>query len=382
MPRLLLLPLTLLAFAFGTLPFSAFAADIDYKKLPLAELKRLATQDDPSAQFDMGIRNLKGKGGMQRNVKDAVVWFLKAATQGYAPAQFSLYEMQNKGEWTQHGGEGLMWLRKAAEQDYAKALFEMGNRYAEPGTRTEEEKNNWFKRAFDVYSRLATEGDAAAQCGLGMMYYYGFGVQENRLLAAEWFEKSAKQGYAEALSFAGTFAKDDYEVSAWLRLAAEQGDGTDLWELGNRYANGRGVPYDPALAYALFILGTERSSNDVIHDNRERVAAKFASQLTPLAIRESQSIAKKWKVDTPLPTASKSGAEAVTKSLAASAPPTGTPPKKTGNCRPTSPSIRCQSRCSNGDCIVTYENGCEIRVQVQPKFNPFNSQWEYPSPGC
>lgn len=52
------------------------------------------------------------------------------------------------------------------------------------------------------------------------------------------------------------------------------------------------------------------------------------------------------------------------------------------SCRPNTPSIRCQSNCVNGNCVVTYENGCKLRVQVAPKFNPFNNQWEYPSPSC
>lgn len=53
-----------------------------------------------------------------------------------------------------------------------------------------------------------------------------------------------------------------------------------------------------------------------------------------------------------------------------------------GNCRPNTPTVRCQSNCANGDCIVTYENGCKMRVQIPAKFNPFNNQWEYPSPSC
>lgn len=52
------------------------------------------------------------------------------------------------------------------------------------------------------------------------------------------------------------------------------------------------------------------------------------------------------------------------------------------NCRPRGNTLRCSSQCYNGNCTVTYENGCKIRVQVQPKFNPFNNQWDYPAPGC
>ena len=52
------------------------------------------------------------------------------------------------------------------------------------------------------------------------------------------------------------------------------------------------------------------------------------------------------------------------------------------SCRPNTPTIRCSSQCTNGNCVITYENGCKMRVQVQPKFDPFNNQWTYPAPSC
>lgn len=50
------------------------------------------------------------------------------------------------------------------------------------------------------------------------------------------------------------------------------------------------------------------------------------------------------------------------------------------DCRPRTSYLRCQSSCTNGDCIVSYENGCKMRVQVSPQFN--GAQWIYPSPSC
>ena len=52
------------------------------------------------------------------------------------------------------------------------------------------------------------------------------------------------------------------------------------------------------------------------------------------------------------------------------------------SCRPTTASVTCQSQCANGNCVVEYANGCKIRVQITPNFNPFNNSWEYPSPSC
>lgn len=54
----------------------------------------------------------------------------------------------------------------------------------------------------------------------------------------------------------------------------------------------------------------------------------------------------------------------------------------TADCRPKTREIRCRSNCVNGNCIVEYENGCKIRVQVNPKYDSFQNQWVYPSPSC
>lgn len=62
--------------------------------------------------------------------------------------------------------------------------------------------------------------------------------------------------------------------------------------------------------------------------------------------------------------------------------PTPTAGLGTPSCRPTTQNIRCRSQCTNGSCIVSYENGCRIRVQVSPRFDPFRNQWIYPAPSC
>lgn len=55
---------------------------------------------------------------------------------------------------------------------------------------------------------------------------------------------------------------------------------------------------------------------------------------------------------------------------------------KAVDCRPQTREIRCRSNCVNGNCVVEYENGCKIRVQVSPRFDFFSNQWTYPSPSC
>ena len=62
--------------------------------------------------------------------------------------------------------------------------------------------------------------------------------------------------------------------------------------------------------------------------------------------------------------------------------PSNDTPVAAKNCRPTSGVVQCTSQCVNGDCVVTYENGCRVSVHVSPKFDPFSKQWKYPTPSC
>lgn len=54
----------------------------------------------------------------------------------------------------------------------------------------------------------------------------------------------------------------------------------------------------------------------------------------------------------------------------------------TNDCRPKTEVLRCSSQCSNGSCIVSYENGCKIRVNVRSQYDSFRNQWVYPAPSC
>lgn len=57
-------------------------------------------------------------------------------------------------------------------------------------------------------------------------------------------------------------------------------------------------------------------------------------------------------------------------------------PQAAADCRPRTNHLQCTSSCKNGSCMVTYENGCKVPVQVQPQFNPMTNAWDYPAPSC
>lgn len=52
------------------------------------------------------------------------------------------------------------------------------------------------------------------------------------------------------------------------------------------------------------------------------------------------------------------------------------------SCVPNTGLRQCRSECDNGSCILTYKNGCKVQLQMQPRFNPITTAWEYPPPQC
>lgn len=83
---------------------------------------------------------------------------------------------------------------------------------------------------WDTYT-AALRGDREAQFLVGIIYEQGMGVEQNKTIAAQWFEKSAQQGHVDAqyntgLAYAlGKGVKADQSMAMlWLQRAADQGD--------------------------------------------------------------------------------------------------------------------------------------------------------------
>ena len=84
--------------------------------------------------------------------------------------------------------------------------------------------------AAEELRRRAEQGDADAQCLLGLHHILGEGVQENPTLGVEWLCKAAEQGRAGAQYGLGEcyrkgegVEKNPATAAQWIRKAAEQG---------------------------------------------------------------------------------------------------------------------------------------------------------------
>lgn len=121
------------------------------------ELRPLAEEGNPVAQYNMGIMYAQGH-GVEQDKAQAVAWFRKAAEQELAQAQSIMGTVYARG--------------MGVEQDFAEAA-------------------RWYLRA-------AEQNDTASQYALGVLYANGQGVTKDYSDAYFWFAVAAARNYAPA----------------------------------------------------------------------------------------------------------------------------------------------------------------------------------------
>src|SRR6185503_197439 len=101
----------------------------------------------------------------------------------------------------------------------------------------------------------AEQGDVGGQRNLALCYYEGWGVPQDHVEAAHWYEKAAQQDDAEAqdtlswMKLVGGGCPQDYEgARLWAEKAARQGRAGAMARLGDIHHNALGVERDAALA--------------------------------------------------------------------------------------------------------------------------------------
>lgn len=120
-------------------------------------------------------------------------------------------------------------------------------------------ENEEYAKAFEIFLRLAKEGNAEAQHNLAMLYRTGKGVKKDLSASFKWFQQAAEQGISDAQYYLAYMydngegvEKNPQKAFEWYHKAAERGQGLAQINLGVIYANGIGIPQDVAQAYLWF----------------------------------------------------------------------------------------------------------------------------------
>jgi hypothetical protein len=135
-----------------------------------------------------------------------VLWYKKAAEQGYAPADVALGDAYMRGSGVDiNHQQALLWYKKAADQGYARGESRLGGMYDGyscpedcPDIKTD------YTKAFELYKKAADQWDLDALQRLGGYYNGAFGgfVHRNKIVSYALFESSSNIG-------------DDVESTDW-----------------------------------------------------------------------------------------------------------------------------------------------------------------------
>ena len=231
-----------------------------YGQADIAASRQKAERGDADAQCNLGLCYAKGK-GVPQDYKEAVKWFRLSAEQGNADAQRNLGVCYANGTGVpQDSSQAYAWINLAAAQG-DKSAIELRATMLQGTTPSQIEEGQRRSREIakggdgpQAYKLAAEQGNADAQCNLGLCYAKGKGVP---------------QDYKEAVK--------------WFRFAAEQGNADAQRNLGVCYANGTGVPQDYAQAYAWINLAAAQGDKSAIE-----LRATMLQGTTPSQIEEGQ----------------------------------------------------------------------------------------------
>src|SRR6266704_6820789 len=144
----------LLLLLSAALPLQMHAQPTEADRKLLADIRAKAEKGDAQSQGELGAVFTFGHLGVAKDDAEAVKWYLKAADQNVAKAQFNLGVCYDDGLGvTKNEVEAVKWFRKAAEQDYAMAQFNLGSCYQRG-----DGVANDIAKALDCYRKAAEQG--------------------------------------------------------------------------------------------------------------------------------------------------------------------------------------------------------------------------------
>ena len=116
----------------------------------LEQTKKAAEQGDASAQYNLGLHYVDGR-GVTKDDAEAVRWYRKAAEQGNADGQFELGYMYESGKGVAKDGvEAVKWYQKAAALGNANAKRKLENATAKAGLDADLHRNGTVLNSIDA----------------------------------------------------------------------------------------------------------------------------------------------------------------------------------------------------------------------------------------
>ncbi len=153
-----------------------------------------------------------------------------------------------------------------------------------------------YTTAFELFKKLAEQGDVEGQYSLGVMHSNGDGVPQDYKQAVHWYTKAAEQDQSEAqyglaiMYISGNGVKQDYKQAVhWYTKSAEHGYADAQMMLGILYSQGKGVPKDHVKSHMYLNIATVNGDEDA-----KQFRDKIVRMMSPEQIAEAQKLAREW----------------------------------------------------------------------------------------
>lgn len=136
----------------------------------------------------------------------------------------ALYMLGNVFELQRKIDDALLFWTKAAEQGFLEAQYSLASHYYYD----KEKQNYWAKEALQQYIKLANNGDSNAMVSVGKIYGSGWLEEgEDWEKAVEWYDKAVTDGNTEAMEILGTIYWGEHEIKksfSYYLKGAKKGD--------------------------------------------------------------------------------------------------------------------------------------------------------------
>ena len=235
---------------------------MSFSQITESALIEAAQKGDIYAQKFLGEAYSKGMYGIKKNLEESYKWYLAAAEQGDAEAQYEIgmFEPNVYGRWrTQESyNDAVPWIRKSADNGYAPAqVTAAGFLRRIKGRETE---------AFDYYYRAVQQSYSPAYIELAYCYQYGIGTIVNLTEAKRLYELAVSEDndLNAYIGLALCEAKEEHYEKA--REYLQKGIEADLpyayYSMAWLYAEGDGVNQDFKEAHRLIDIYIGKTPTD------------------------------------------------------------------------------------------------------------------------
>ena len=144
-----------------------------------------------------------------------------------------------------------------------------------------EQRNKWFLHiffvgvvVFSMNTQVSAHNVAIDNVfDLGVMYYYGDGVQQDYAKALSYFEQAAADGDVDAINNLGLMydeglgvEQSDTKARQYFEQAANKGDASSLYNLGLMYMDGQGVDQNYTKAFTYYEQAAEKGNTDALNN--------------------------------------------------------------------------------------------------------------------